>query len=628
MVLSFLMISLSGQTHDTLDISGITVTGKTIEKQGGYKKTVIDSAVLRSLGYETVGDMLSRHTPVFIRSYGQGNLSTASFRGTSASHTKVLWNGVEIENPMLGQTDFSQIPLALIDGVSLQYGGAGISQSSGSLGGSVILENKPDWSEGSSVTVDQSIGSFESWKSLVGLKLNTGKLLSRSRVFFSESENNYRFKNNFVESENPPTQRRQDAAYAGKAFLQEFYFRKGKNLFSLRMWGQRNFRDIAPPLGVALLEGNESQQNEAFRSLLTWGKQHKRMTFKASSAFVYDDLNYRNRVASIDSKNYSHLYLQRLSADYNWTDNWKAEAGLRYSISQVNSNNYGDVKKRNDLTLFSGLKYLPSQQFSARVFIRQKLVDGVLLPLIPSLGLDVRPWRDEALYFKANISRNYRLPGMNDLYWQLGGNPDLHPEKGVTTEAGVSWDKQVSQEVLFSSAVTVFRNDISNWIAWRPDSVMSYWTPGNIDEVKSQGLEANLGLKMDWYGVKSDIAFNYAYTETTPKTSGKDYEKGNQLVYVPVHSMNTTMRNEIGMWNLTLVQRYTGKRYTSSDNTSFMPAFNTVDLSVGRRFKFDCLHGRMSFKVNNLLNEDYQVIAWYPMPRRHFAVSVMLKFPV
>jgi outer membrane cobalamin receptor len=40
------------------------------------------------------------------------------------------------------------------------------------------------------------------------------------------------------------------------------------------------------------------------------------------------------------------------------------------------------------------------------------------------------------------------------------------------------------------------------------------------------------------------------------------------------------------------------------------------------------LQGQMTFKVNNLLNEDYQVIAWYPMPRRHFAVSVRLKFPV
>ena len=41
--------------------------------------------------------------------YKRQTLSTVAFRGTSPSHTQVTWNGMRINNPMLGMTDFSTI---------------------------------------------------------------------------------------------------------------------------------------------------------------------------------------------------------------------------------------------------------------------------------------------------------------------------------------------------------------------------------------------------------------------------------------------------------------------------------------------------------------------------------------
>ena len=37
--------------------------------------------------------------------YKRQTLSTVAFRGTSPSHTQVTWNGMRINNPMLGMTD-------------------------------------------------------------------------------------------------------------------------------------------------------------------------------------------------------------------------------------------------------------------------------------------------------------------------------------------------------------------------------------------------------------------------------------------------------------------------------------------------------------------------------------------
>ncbi|MDZ7776138.1 MAG: TonB-dependent receptor [Bacteroidales bacterium] len=93
---------------------------------------------------------------------------------------------------------------------------------------------------------------------------------------------------------------------------------------------------------------------------------------------------------------------------------------------------------------------------------------------------------------KGNVSRNYRLPTLNDLYWQPGGDPELLPERGFTLETGLKYLSQKRNGWHGGAEITWFRNDISNWIAWQPDGIMSYWTPKNITEVLSQGIEAQL----------------------------------------------------------------------------------------------------------------------------------------
>lgn len=48
---------------------------------------------------------------------------------------------------------------------------------------------------------------------------------------------------------------------------------------------------------------------------------------------------------------------------------------------------------------------------------------------------------------KASITRNYRFPTLNDLYFLPGGNPALNNESGFTYETGLSFsvDKRVYQ---------------------------------------------------------------------------------------------------------------------------------------------------------------------------------------
>ena len=49
-------------------------------------------------------------------------LSSISFRGTGASHTAVLWNGINVNQPTIGQSDFSLFPVLAFNKVKVVYG--------------------------------------------------------------------------------------------------------------------------------------------------------------------------------------------------------------------------------------------------------------------------------------------------------------------------------------------------------------------------------------------------------------------------------------------------------------------------------------------------------------------------
>ena len=91
-------------------LDDVTVWGKRPLSEVGVQKTTFDSVALKENIALSMADVLSYNSSVFVKSYGRATLSTVSFRGTSPSHTQVTWNGMRLNNPMLGMTDFSMIP--------------------------------------------------------------------------------------------------------------------------------------------------------------------------------------------------------------------------------------------------------------------------------------------------------------------------------------------------------------------------------------------------------------------------------------------------------------------------------------------------------------------------------------
>lgn len=82
----------------TIRLKEAVVTGRHLADIGVTKMN-LDSVALRQNVTNSLGDLLSQSTPVFIKSYGRGTMATASFRGTAPSHTQVTWNGMKTIRP-------------------------------------------------------------------------------------------------------------------------------------------------------------------------------------------------------------------------------------------------------------------------------------------------------------------------------------------------------------------------------------------------------------------------------------------------------------------------------------------------------------------------------------------------
>lgn len=142
------MSGLAQTSQRANNLREVVVWGNRSMKDIGVQKTTFDSLSLKENIALSMADILTFNSSVFVKSYGRATLSTVAFRGTSPSHTQVTWNGMRINNPMLGMTDFSTIPSFFIDKASLLHGTSSVNETGGGLGGLVRLGTAPDVEKG------------------------------------------------------------------------------------------------------------------------------------------------------------------------------------------------------------------------------------------------------------------------------------------------------------------------------------------------------------------------------------------------------------------------------------------------------------------------------------------------
>src|SRR5213075_2539798 len=79
-----------------------------------------------------------------------------------------------------------------------------------------------------------------------------------------------------------------------------------------------------------------------------------------------------------------------------------------------------------------------SKRISVAANLRQPVVSGFSAPFLPYLGTEYVILKNvnHDLKIRGSVSKNYRVPTLNDRYWQNAGDKNLLPETSHATELG------------------------------------------------------------------------------------------------------------------------------------------------------------------------------------------------
>ena len=632
---------VNGQAiFDTLNLREFEVIAFKENYKISFKKTKIDTLIRRDFEHFDLGQLLTAFSPVFIKSYGKGSISTASFRGTAASHTQVLWNDFVINSPMLGQVDFSYIPESFFDGVELLYGGGSLYKSSGALGGTILLDNNTNRSEQPLLHISQSVGSFNSYNTAASFNMNTKKFGMATRVMMQRSDNNFKYYNNGVLPSEWMNQ--QNASYRNSGFLQQFSWQiNSYERMSLISWNQWNYRNIPAIMTNVHKGGNpEEYQNTFFsRNVIGWLYNKAKTKVEVKGAFFYEDIHYflktttsddsANVVTVVDSKGLTSGFYTKAKWTQDIGKGWKTDVGLDVNYNRANNNNYSDIKSRFTTSIYAGLKKQFRNRFTLDALLRTETADGQLLPVMPLLGLNYKVLKKSDLYLRATLSRNYHLPTLNDLYWFPGGNSNLKPEDALQAELGLNYLKSFSNKITLTVDVSSFYSSITNWIQWTPTDYR-YWTPENIADVKARGVEVSMQLNGKVRNLNYRVSGEYAWTVTTnesPIAVTGGYS-GRQLIYIPVHHGNTFFYFFYKSWSMGWNSIVTGKRTTTMNPpeaySNSLPAYWLNDVQIGKKWIFKKTDWEVQFKLNNLFDVQYQAVLWRAMPGRNVELIIKM----
>ena len=647
----------------SLKIPEVTVIGQRPMKELGTQQTKFDSIALKENIALSMADILTFNSSIFVKSYGRATLSTVSFRGTSPSHTQVTWNGMRINNPMLGMTDFSMIPSYFIDDASLLHGTSSVNETGGGLGGAVKMSSTPAQNKGFGLQYIQGIGSFKTFDEFLRLTYGNDHWQVSTRAVLSTSPNDYKYRNhdkkeNIYDEEMNiigqyyPMERNKSGSYRDLHILQEVYYNTGKgDRLGLNAWyinSNRELPMLTTDYGDDMAFDNR-QREQTFRGILSWDHIRSNWKVAAKAGYIYTWMAYdykrdvgngvmahmtrsRSKINTIYGQAEGEYYIGKkwlFTANLSAHQHFVESRDKSIILQEGNKGIVGYMKARIELSGSASVKWRPIDRLGLSAVIREDMYGTEWTPIIPAFFVDGVLSKVGNITAKASISRNFRFPTLNDLYFLPGGNPNLRKESGWSYDAGLSF--AIGKKGIYSlkGSASWFDSYIHDWILWLP-TTKGFFSPKNIKDVHAYGVElqANLdvALAKEW---QLSLDGTYSWTPSINQgepISAADQSVGKQLPYVPIHSASVTGRISWRKWSFLYKWCYYSERFTMSSNdislTGKLPEYFMSNISLEKELSFRWADLSLKGTINNLFNEEYLSVLSRPMPGINFEVFI------
>ncbi|GBF20008.1 MULTISPECIES: TonB-dependent receptor [Arenibacter] len=570
----------------------------------GTKVRVVNDSVQEKSG-SSLTDLLRYNSNIYFKENGYGMVSSASFRGTNAQQTAVVWNGININSQLTGQTDFNTLIPGNYGDVVVRSGGGSVQYGSGAVGGVILLNDSFRFNDGWKNSLQTSYGSFNTSKLAFNTSLGKEKTSLQIGVNHIASDNDYKYLGTDLRNENGAYDQLNINANVGFILSDQQILKVYHNTFN----GDRDFS------GTLTAPANENYRDLNHRSLIELSSFNERKIARLKVGHLYERYRY---FPNNQREEFSFGQANTLLANYDY----------KYQLNKITLNGIIDFSSiwakgtsiENAQRSFVSGTFLFSHELSDKlnygVNLRQEVVSDYQNPFLFSLNSSYKVAKNYII--NINGSKNHRVPTFNDLYWSgagASGNLEVLPE--------TSWQVEIGQTIEVKNialSLNAYSITTDNLIQWRPNT-QGVWMAMNVQDVSQYGMELGFDWKRKWGNQELVWESEYAYTKSIDNTTK------NQLLYVPEHMLRSNLSYQYKKLVAFYQFLYTGSVYTTTDNSDSLSSYTVGN--IGLDYHWPNISGIkfiLGLKVNNLFDKNYQNVAYRPMPNRNFQLQLITKF--
>ena len=638
-----------------LTIQEINVVANKHQKEI-IKPQTLSGVELERLNSHSVADALRYFSGVQLKDYGGiGGIKTVNIRSMGTNHVGVFYNGIQLGNAQNGQVDLGRYSLENVEEISLYNGQkSNIFQSAKDFASSsaiYIYTKRPTFGHGRNynVMVQMKTGSFGlANPSIIWSQRLTDNISMSANAEYTYANGRYKFRyrrlqlNGDVAYDTTATRQNGDV----EALRAEIglYGRIQNGRWNLNGYFYTSERGIPGAIVNNVFRRGERQWDKsAFGQGAFEKKFSNSYSLKLSGKFAWDYSNYlRDDEKELYLNN--HYYQKEVYfsvANLFSINNWwtvSASADLQWNTMAADLTDFAYPTRWTQLGAIAtamNFKHVGLQASLLGTFIQESTRSRKIYTagpnrheFSPAAFINYRPFDSDWLEIYGFFKKIFRMPTFNDLYYTEIGNADLEPEYTYQYDIGISISRQLGHSFFdFVSIKTdAYYNLVKNKIIAYPTGKQFRWTMINLGKVRIAGVEVSGDVAAHIEKVRMKLHTQYTFQRARDYTDPADSFYGDQIPYIPRHSVSVSYNANYRGWDFNYSFIYTGERYNEQENNlyNFEPPWFTHDMSLSKEFTINNVSLKLIGELNNVFNQAYEVIHNYPMPGRNFRLTAKI----
>lgn len=519
---------------------------------------------------------------------GSAGKATSLFsRGTNSSHTLVLWNGIELNDPYLGGFDWSTLSTDGVERIEVVRGPYSALYGSSALGGVVQLVTRRggDGSHLGDLRLEGGSNDYLRGGVAGGRRFGAVAVDLSGHLRRSDGE----IANDFYDGEEL------DLALDGA-------LGDAATLGALVRWGASDVGIPYDYAGTPLARREQSFTTTSVAVPFAWTGALWHLDAQAATTATDlavsdpDDPFAASRAEA--GRDQARLVLRR-----SFGDDFEASAGGDWDRQAVRSHDaFGPGLTDESQRTWAAFGQLTWTSGPLRVDAGLRRDDNDVFGAETSAKAGLSWAVSEAWRLRATYGEAFRAPSLADLYYPGFSNPELRPESSQSYEVAVEGGRGA-----WRTTLALFENDMDNLIEFD----FATFVPQNLGRARARGLEGALAFRRAL--VDARLAATWLDAE--------NLDTGGPLLRRPDASVSLVVFVRPGAWTVGGVLRYVGDRTDFGDVA--LAAYSTLDLSLAWR-----PGGRWEpfVRLENILDESYEEAAGYPAPGVGFRAGIGLRF--